>query len=45
MVVMKVSIRWTRFLVANVDDDNVKKVCERLAECDQGSSSEDCKAS
>jgi aspartate/methionine/tyrosine aminotransferase len=26
--------RWIRFSVANVDDDNVKKVCERLAECE-----------
>ena len=26
--------RWIRFSVANVDDDKVKKVCERLAECE-----------
>ncbi|KAF8798690.1 PLP-dependent transferase [Phlegmacium glaucopus] len=27
--------RWIRFSVANVDDGNVKKVCERLAECEK----------
>lgn len=26
--------RWIRFSVANVDDDKVKKVCERLKECE-----------
>ena len=26
--------RWIRFSVANVDDDKVIKVCERLAECE-----------
>lgn len=26
--------RWIRFSVANVDDDKVVKVCERLAEFD-----------
>ena len=26
--------RWIRFSVANVDDDKVEKVCERLAECE-----------
>ena len=27
--------RWIRFSVGNVDDDDVKKVCERLVECEQ----------
>lgn len=26
--------RWIRFSVANVDDDKVRRVCERLAECE-----------
>jgi len=27
--------RWIRFSVANVDDDKVKKVCDRLVECEE----------
>lgn len=26
---------WIRFSVANVDDEKVKRVCERLAECEE----------
>lgn len=26
--------RWIRFSVANVDDEKVKRVCERLRECE-----------
>ena len=26
---------WIRFSVANVDDEEIRKVCSRLAECDE----------
>ncbi len=26
--------RWIRFSVANVDDEKIKRVCERLGECE-----------
>jgi len=26
--------RWIRFSVANIDDEKVRRVCERLAECE-----------
>ena len=26
---------WIRFSVANVDDEEIRKVCERLAECEE----------